>query len=62
MRFVRPLLATATRAAALEQDAGAKIGAWYTQPVWIAIGVIVLVLIIVLITMADRRTNRTVGK
>jgi hypothetical protein len=59
MRFVRPLLAAATSAAALVQDAGAKIGAWYTQPVWTAIGVIVLVLVIVLISMAERRTNKT---
>jgi hypothetical protein len=78
MRFVRNLLAslaalcvvTATRAAALIQGA-AKIevkttdshGAWYTQPVWIAIGVIALILIIVLISMAGRgRNNTTVVK
>ena len=37
-------------------------GAWYTQPVWIAIGVIALVLIIALIAMAGRRDNTTVVK
>ena len=76
MRFVRNLLAavaalvvlTTTRAAALVQDAKVEInthsshGAWYTQPVWIAIGVIALVLIIVLISMAGRRNNTTVVK
>ncbi len=76
MRFLRNLLAsaaallvvTATRAAAAVQDAKVEInthesqGAWYTQPVWIVIGVIALVLIIVLISMADRRNNTTVVK
>lgn len=38
-------------------------GAWYTQPVWIAIGIIAVVLIIVLISMAGRgRSNTTVVK
>ena len=37
-------------------------GAWYTQPVWIAIGIIALVLIIALIAMAGRRDNTTVVK
>jgi hypothetical protein len=39
-------------------------GAWYTQPVWIAIGIIALVLIILLITAAGRRggSNTTVVK
>jgi len=36
--------------------------AWYTQPVWIAIGIIALVLIIALIAMAGRRGNTTVVK
>ena len=54
MRFLRNLLASAT---ALVQTA--KAGAWYTQPVWIAIGVIALVLILVLISMAGRRNNTT---
>jgi cell division protein FtsW (lipid II flippase) len=76
MRFVRNLLATlsalvlvtATRAAALIQEAKIEVktteshGAWYTQPVWIAIGVIALVLILVLISMAGRRNNTTVVK
>ena len=33
--------------------------AWYTQPVWIAIGIIALVLIIALIAMAGRRNGGT---
>ena len=35
-------------------------GAWYTQPVWIAIGVIALVLIIVLIISAGRRDTTVI--
>lgn len=76
MRFLRNLLVTtsalvlvtASRAAALVQDAKIEVktsdshGTWYTQPVWIAIGVIALVLIIVLISMAGRRNNTTVVK
>ena len=77
MRLIRKLMATAsalvlvtaTRAYALVQE-GAKIeikttdshGAWYTQPVWIAIGIIALVLILALIAMAGRRGNTTVVK
>ena len=64
------VLTTAIRASALVQDAGAKIeikttdshGAWYTQPVWIAIGIIALVMVLVLIAMAGRRNNTTVVK
>jgi hypothetical protein len=37
-------------------------GAWYTQLVWIAIGIIALVLIIALIAMAGRRGDTTVVK
>ena len=37
-------------------------GAWYTQPVWIAIGIIALVLLIALIAMAGRRGDTTVVK
>jgi hypothetical protein len=37
-----------------------KGGAWYTNPVWIAIGIIALVLIIALITMAGRRDTTVV--
>ena len=77
MRFLRNLLVTtsalvlvtASRAAALVQDAKIEVktsdshGTWYTQPVWIAIGVIALILIIVLISMAGRgRSNTTVIK
>jgi len=37
-------------------------GAWYTQPVWIGIGIIALVLIIVLISLAGRRDRTTIVK
>lgn len=37
-------------------------GAWYTQPMWIAVGVIALVLIILLIVAAGRRDTTTVVK
>lgn|SRR6185295_591531 len=37
-----------------------KGGAWYTNPVWIAIGIIALVLIIALIAMAGRRDTTVV--
>ena len=37
-------------------------GAWYTSPVWIAIGVIALVLLIVLIITATRGGGTTVVK
>ena len=62
------VLTTAIRASALVQDAKIEIkttdshGAWYTQPVWIAIGIIALVLVLVLIAMAGRRNNTTVVK
>jgi hypothetical protein len=62
------VLTTATRAHALVQGAKIEIkttdshGAWYTQPVWIAIGIIALVLILALIAMAGRRNNTTVVK
>jgi len=62
------VLTTATRAYALVQDAKIEIktteshGAWYTQPVWIAVGVIALVLILALIALAGRRNNTTVVK
>jgi cell division protein FtsW (lipid II flippase) len=62
------VLTTATRAYALVQDAKIEIkttdshGAWYTQPVWIAIGIIALVLVLALIAMAGRRNNTTVVK
>jgi hypothetical protein len=62
------VLTTATRVYALVQDAKIEIkttdsqGAWYTQPVWIAIGIIALVLVLALIAMAGRRNNTTVVK
>jgi hypothetical protein len=42
-----------------DNDSG---GAWYTQPVWIAIGIVALVLIILLIVSAGRRDTTTVVK
>ena len=36
--------------------------AWWTNPIWIAIGVIALVLLIVIIAMAARRSGTTVIK
>ncbi|MFN2570717.1 MAG: hypothetical protein ABR537_03750 [Gemmatimonadales bacterium] len=36
--------------------------AWYTNPVWIAIGIIALVLVIALIAMAGRGRDTTVIK
>lgn len=76
MRMLKKLMATvsalmfvtAARAVALVQDAKIEIqtndrhGAWYTQPVWIAIGIVALVLIILLITMAGRGRDTTVVK
>jgi len=78
MRLMTKLMATVTalvltvttaiRASALVQDAKIEIkttdshGAWYTQPVWIAIGIIALVLVLALIAMAGRRNNTTVVK
>ena len=65
--FVAMTVATAP-VFALVQDAKIEIkttdshGAWYTQPVWIAIGIIALVLIIALIAMAGRRDSTTVVK
>jgi hypothetical protein len=37
-----------------------KGGAWYTNPVWVAIGIIALVLVIALIAMASRGRDTTV--
>lgn len=37
-------------------------GAWWTNPIWIAIGVIALVLLIVIIAMAARGSGTTVIK
>lgn len=37
-------------------------GAWYTSPLWIAIGVIALVLLILLIVMASRGGGTTIVK
>lgn len=75
MRMLKKLMATvsalmfvtATRAVALVQDVKVELqtndrGAWYTQPVWIAIGIVALVLIILLVTMAGRGRDTTVVK
>jgi hypothetical protein len=37
-------------------------GAWWTSPIWIAIGIIALVLLIVIIAMAARGSGTTVIK
>ena len=37
-------------------------GAWWTNPLWIAIGIIALVLLIVIIAMAARGSGTTVIK
>ena len=37
-------------------------GAWYTQPMWIAIGVIGLIVIILLAVVAGRRDTTTIVK
>ena len=78
MRFIKSLLASAgaslatagTAMAAVLQDAPIKVDVstteshtvWYTNPVWLAIGGIVLVLIIVFAVMAarGRGSNTTV--
>ncbi|HEY6091553.1 MAG TPA: hypothetical protein VIV83_06150 [Gemmatimonadales bacterium] len=53
----------AVQDAKIEVNTHTSHGAWYTQPVWIAIGIIALVLLIVLISMAGRgRSNTTVVK
>jgi hypothetical protein len=44
----------------LEAQTTENLGAWYAQPVWIAIGIIALVLILVLIALADRHNKTTV--
>ena len=41
----------------IDTDSG---GAWYTSPMWIAIGVIALVLLIVLIVLATRGGGTTI--
>lgn len=60
---------TITSIVTITQDAKVDInvndhkgGAWYTNPVWIAIGIIALVLIIALIAMAGRGRDTTVVK
>lgn len=66
---VRPVVASPVVMASAIQDAKVDIsvnddrgGAWYTNPVWIAIGIIALVLIIALIAMAGRGRDTTVVK
>ena len=56
-------LATTTQDAKIDINVNDhKAGAWYTNPVWIAIGIIALVLIIALIAMAGRGRDTTVIK
>lgn len=55
------LTVTATQEVKLQVD-DKRGGAWYTNPVWIAIGIIALVLIIALIAMAGRGRDTTVIK
>jgi cell division protein FtsW (lipid II flippase) len=56
-------VSVAAQQAKIEVKTTDSSGAWYTQPVWIAIGVIALILIIVLISLAGRgRSNTTVVK
>jgi hypothetical protein len=59
-----PLLAgvaatNVTQNAKIEVKTTESHSAWYTQPVWIAIGIVALVLIIALIAMAGRRNGGT---
>ncbi len=74
MRFTTKIMtvdaAVALATTALQAPSGIKVdmktteshSEWYTHPVWIAIGVIALVLIIALIAMAGRRNTTTVVK
>ena len=55
-------IATTTQDAKVDISVNDKRGAWYTNPVWIAIGIIALVLIIALIAMAGRGRDTTVIK
>src|SRR2546425_12247075 len=59
MRFIKQLLATVqeTRIEVTPHDGQ---GAWYTHPIWTAIGIIVLVLLIVLISVLGRRDRTSV--
>ena len=57
MRLIAKLMATEVQDAKIEIQTTDSHGAWYTQPVWIAIGIITLVLILVLIAMAGRRNR-----
>jgi len=66
---VRAAASTTAVLATTTQDAKVELkiddnrhGAWYTNPVWIAIGIIALVLIIALIAMAGRGRDTTVIK
>lgn len=43
-------------------EAGTESGAWWTSPLWIAIGVIGLLLIVVLVALAARGGGTTVIK
>ena len=54
MRFIKQVL-TAAQETKIDVTTHDPQGAWYTQPIWIAIGIIVLVLLIVLISVLERR-------
>ena len=66
---VRTVVASPVVVTSAVQDAKIEVdindnkgGAWYTNPVWIAIGIIALVLLIALIAMAGRGRDTTVVK
>jgi len=60
---VTPAVVATVQDAKIEVTTNARSSrAWYTQPVWIAIGIIALVLVIALIAMAGRGRDTTVIK
>ncbi len=69
-RIMTGAAAVALATTTLQEPSGVKVdiktteshSEWYTQPVWIAIGIIALVLIIALIAMAGRRNTTTIVK
>ena len=67
MASIAPTTAVVTVTAVQDAKVELKVddgrsGAWYTNPVWIAIGIIALVLLIALIAMAGRGRDTTVVK
>jgi hypothetical protein len=59
---VTPAVVATVQDAKIEVTTNRSSRAWYTQPVWIAIGIIALVLVIALIAMAGRGRDTTVIK